>query len=137
MLDQVHSIIQAAEILVGTVGTPQDRLAKGFTAFRQAAIFSDDWPVAVWGKYNCICETLLAGGTWQKTIGRMDVKTASECATHISKAMKDLAVAVELASSHVAILSPVTTPLSGLDLSGSPERTRGDKCCQSRMTNSA
>jgi hypothetical protein len=112
MLDQVYSIIQAAEILVGTVGTPQERLAKGFKAFRRATIFSDDWPVGLWVKYNCICETLLAGGTWQKTIGRMDLKTASECATQISKAMRDLAVAVELARSHVVILPAATTPLS-------------------------
>jgi hypothetical protein len=137
MLDQVHGIIQAAEILVGTVGTPQERLAKGFTAFRQAAILSDDWPVDVWDKYNCICETLLAGGTWQRTIGRMDLKTASECATQISKAMKDLAVAVELSRSHVAILPPATTPLSVLDLSGNSERTRVTKCCQSTMTTPA
>ena len=112
MLDQFHSITQAAEILVGTVGTPQERLAKGFKAFRRATIFSNDWPVGLWEKYNCICDTLLAGGTWQKTIDRMNLKTASECATQISKAMKDLAVAVELAGSHVAILPPATTPLS-------------------------
>ncbi len=97
MLDQVRSIIQAAEILVDTVGSPHERLANGFKAFRRATIFSDDWPVGLWEKYNCICDTLLAGGTWQQTIGRMDLKTASECATHISWAMKDLAVAVELA----------------------------------------
>lgn len=99
MLDQVRSIVQAADMLVGRVGTPQERLAKGFTAFRQAAIFSQDWPVDVWEKYNCICETLLAGGTWQKTIGRMGLQAASECATQISRAMNDLAVAVELARS--------------------------------------
>ena len=40
----------------------------------------------------------------------MDLKTASECATQISKAMKDLAVAVELVRSHVALLPPETTP---------------------------
>jgi hypothetical protein len=97
MLDQYHSIVQAAEILVGTVGTPQERLAKGFKAFRQATIFSNDWPAELWEKYNGICETLLAGGTWQKTIARMDLETASQCATHISKAMKNLAVAVDVA----------------------------------------
>jgi hypothetical protein len=124
MLDQFHTITQSAEILVGTVGTPQDRLAKGFKAFRRATIFSDDWPVALWEKYNCICDTLLAGGTWRKTIDRMDLKTASECVTQISTAMKDLAVAVELARSHVVILPLATTPLSVLDLSGSSEITR-------------
>jgi len=124
MLDQFHSINQAAEILVGTVGTPQERLAKGFKAFRRATIFSNDWPAALWDKYNCICDTLLAGGTCQKTIDRMDLKTASECAAQISRAMKDLAVAVELARSHVVIQPPATTPLSVLDLSGSSERSR-------------
>ena len=119
MLDQVHSIIQSAEILVGIVGTPQERLTKGFKAFRRATIFSNDWPVGLWEKYNCLCGTLLAGGTWQKTIDKMDLKAASECATQISKAMKDFAVAVELARSHVVILSLATTPLSVLDLSGS------------------
>jgi hypothetical protein len=120
MSDQVHNIIEAAKTLVGTVGTPQERLAKGFKAFRQATIFSNDWPVEVWEKYNCICDTLLAGGTWQKTIGKMDMKTASKCATQISKAMKDLAIAVEFARRHVAIPPPTTTPLAALDLSGSP-----------------
>jgi hypothetical protein len=61
MLNQVQSIVQAAEIVVGTAGTPQERLAKGFKAFRQATILSNDWPVALWEKYNCICNTLLAG----------------------------------------------------------------------------
>ena len=97
MLNQVHSIFQAAEILTGAVGTPQERLAEGFKTFRRAAISSNVWSVALWEQYNDICGTLLAGGTWQKTIGQMDLKTASECATHVSKAMKDLAVAVELA----------------------------------------
>lgn len=137
MLDQVHSIVQAAKILADTVGSPHERLAKGFKAFRRATIFSDDWPVGLWEKYNCICETLLAGGTWQQTIGRMDLKTASECATHISKAMKDLAVAVEIARSDVGILPPAIAPLSVLDLSGNSERPRVKKCCQSNMTHSA
>ena len=124
MLDQFHSINQAAEILAGTVGTPQERLAKGFKAFRRATILSNGWPAAVWEKYDCICSTLLAGGTWQKTIDRMDLKTASECAAQTSKAMKDLAVAVKLARSHVVIPPPATAPLSVVDLSGSPERAR-------------
>ena len=41
--------------------------------------------------------TLLAGGLWQKTLGRMDLKTASGCTTQVSTAMKDLALAVQLA----------------------------------------
>jgi hypothetical protein len=97
LLDQVHRIIQAAEILTGAVGTPQERLAEGFKAFRRATISSNAWSVALWEQYNDICGTLLAGGTWQKTIGRMDLKTASECASQVSKAMRDLALAVELA----------------------------------------
>ncbi len=115
MLDQCQSINQAAEILLGTVGTPQERLAIGFKAFRKATLISSDWPVALWEKYNGICETLLAGGTWQKTIDRMDLKTASECATQISEAMKDLAVAVELARSQVLIPPPTPSPQSVLD----------------------
>ena len=121
MMDQFHSINQAAEILVGTVGTPQERLAKGFKAFRRETILSNGWPTEVWEKYDCICNTLLAGGTWQKTIDRMDLKTASECATQISQAMKDLAMA---ARSDLVVLPPATTPLHVLDLLGSPERTR-------------
>ena len=81
-------------------------------------MFTKNWSVELWEKYDCICDTLLAGGTWQKTIDRMDLKTASECATQISTAMKDFAVAVELARSHVVILPLETTPLSVLDLSG-------------------
>ena len=123
MLDQLHSINQAAEILAGSVGTPQEQLAKGFKAFRQATIFSDDWPVESWERYDCICNTLLAGGTWQKTIDSMDLKTASECTTQISEAMKDLAADVELFRSHLVILPLATTPLSTLDLSGSCEGT--------------
>jgi len=124
VLDQFHSINRAAEILVGTVETPQERLAKGFKAFRRATIFSNDWPTQLWEKYDCICNTLLANGTWQKTIDSMDLKTASECATQISKAMKDLAVAVELARSDSVVRPPATTPLSVLDLSGSCEGTQ-------------
>ena len=124
MSDQVQSILEAAKTLVGTVGTPRERLAKGFKAFRQATIYCNDWPVGLWERYRCICDTFLADGTWQKTIDRMDLKTASECATQISKAMEDLAAAVKLARSHVVIPPPATTPLSALDLSGSSERTR-------------
>jgi hypothetical protein len=122
--DQVRGINQAAEMVVGTVGTSKERLANGFKAFRQATIFSNDWPVALWEKYNCICETLLAGGTWQKTIDGMDLKTASECATQISKVMKDLAVAVELARRHVMLPPPATTSVSVLDLTGNSVNTR-------------
>lgn len=114
MLDQFHSIVQAAEILVGSVGSPHERLAKGFKAFRQATIFSNDWPVELWEKYNGICETLLAGGTWQKTIARMDLETASQCATHISKAMKNLAVAVDVARKR-AMAPDSTVPLKPVE----------------------
>jgi hypothetical protein len=93
MLAQVHSIIQAAELLVGTVGSPQERLAKGLKAFWRATIFGNDWPVELWKRCNCICDSVSACGTW--TMDRMDLKTARECATQLSKAMKDLAVAVE------------------------------------------
>jgi hypothetical protein len=72
MVDQVHGIIQAAKTLLSTVGTPHERLAKGSKAFRQATIFSSHWSRALWDKYNGICDTFLAGGTWQKTIGGMD-----------------------------------------------------------------
>ena len=68
MLHQFYNINHAAEILVGAVGTPQERLAKGFKAFRRATTSSNDWPLALWEKYNSICDTLLAGGSWQKTI---------------------------------------------------------------------
>ena len=80
MLDQFQSINQAAEIVAGPMGSPQERLAKGFKAFRRATVASDDWSAESWEKYDCICSTLLAGGTWQKTIDRMDLKTANECA---------------------------------------------------------
>jgi hypothetical protein len=119
MSDQIHNIIEAAKTLVGTVGTPQERLAEGFKTFRHATIFSNDWPVELWEKYNCICETLLAGGTWQKTIGRMDVKAATECTRRISKAMKDLAVSVEFARRPAVVLPAATTPVAAVDLSGS------------------
>lgn len=123
MLDQFHGIDQAAEIVAGTFGTPQERLAKGFKAFRRATIDNHDWPVELWEKYNCICDILLAGGTWQKTIDRMDLNTASECAAQVSGAMKDLADAVELARSKVVILPTVTIPLSVPSLSGISEAT--------------
>lgn len=113
MLDQVNDIKQAAEIVVGAVGTPHERLAKGFKAFRQATLLNNDWSVDVWEKYNGICNMLLAGGTWQKTIGRMDLKTASQCAVQVSKEMKDLAVAVEFArSTGCASDGDSTVPLS-------------------------
>jgi hypothetical protein len=109
MLDQCHSINQAAEIVVGPVGSPHERLVNGFRAFRRATIASDDWPVDLWAKYDCICNTLLAGGTWQKTIDRMDLKTANECATPISNAMKGLADDMKRAMSHPAIRPSATT----------------------------
>jgi hypothetical protein len=110
MMDQFHSIIQAAEILVGTVGTPQERIARSFKAFRQATLFSNDWPVELWERYNGICATLLSGGTWQKTIARMDLKAANECARHIYKAMKNLAAAVETARMHAVAAHAAVRP---------------------------
>ena len=98
MLDQVACIAQAAEVLTGTAGTPQERLAKGFKAFRKATICIEHWPVDLWEEYDRICNTLLAAGTWQKTIDRMDSTTAGECARKVSKAMRDLAIGVELAT---------------------------------------
>lgn len=133
MLDQSHNINQAAEILVGTVGTPQERLAKGFKAFRRATIISNNWPVELWEKYNCICDTLLAGGTWQKTIDRMDPKTASRCAERVSAAMKDLALAVQFVRSHPLKPPPATTSIPPLDLPRSSERT----LCHSELRGSA
>jgi hypothetical protein len=47
MLDHFRSTNQAAEIMVGTIGIPQERLANGFKAFRQATIVSNDWPVGL------------------------------------------------------------------------------------------
>ena len=118
MSDQVDNIIEAAKILVGAVGTAQERLAKGFRAFRQATLLSSDWSVVSWEKYNGICDILLAGGTWQKTIGRMDEKTASQCAAQVSQAMKDLAVAVEFArNAHSASDNHSTVPLSCREVS--------------------
>lgn len=49
--------------------------------------------------------TLLAGGLWQKTLGRMDLKTASGCTTQVSTATKDLALAVQLARATSWILN--------------------------------
>jgi hypothetical protein len=100
MLDQFNSIAQAAEMLVGRDGTPHERIAKGFSALRRATMFNNDWSVELWEKYNCICNTLLAGGTWQRTIARMDTATASKCATHIYREMKNLAFSVEVARRH-------------------------------------
>lgn len=137
MLDQVHSILQAAEILVDSVGTPQERLAKGFKAFRRATILSTDWSAALWEKYDFICDILLAGGTWQKTIAGMDPKTASECASQVSEVMKDLAIAVAVARNKAVLLPSATTPQSVSAPSGNPERTRGDQCARANMTNTA
>jgi hypothetical protein len=115
MLDQFNRITQAVEILNGTCGTPQERLVKGFKAFYRATIVSDDWPAHLWDKYNGICETVLAGGTLQKTADRMDLKTASQCARQVASDMTDLAAAVELARTQRAVTPPVIAPLPSQD----------------------
>lgn len=117
MLDQFNRITQAVEILNDTTGTPQERLIKGFRAFYQATIVSDDWPADLWEKYNGICETLLTGGTLQKTVDGMNLETAGECSNQVAKDMTDLAAAVEVVRAHRANPRPITAPLPGLDTS--------------------
>lgn len=103
MLDQFESIVQAAQIVAGDRGTPQQRLAEGFRAFRRATRSSGDWPAPLWEKYDEICHLLLARGSWQKTLDGMDAETANECAARVSHAMNDLATAVELARTDAMI----------------------------------
>jgi hypothetical protein len=112
MLNQFHSITQAAEILTGPLGTPQERLVRGFKAFWRATIVNNDWPPDLRDKYDGICDIALAGGTLQKTADRMDSQAAGECATQLSKSMKDLGVAVELARTRVVTPALATTSLS-------------------------
>ena len=52
MLNQFHLITQAAEILDGTTGAPQERLVKGFKASCRATIANEDWPASVWSVFN-------------------------------------------------------------------------------------
>jgi hypothetical protein len=115
MLDQFHRINQAAEILNGASGTPQERLVRGFKAFYRAIIVSEDWPAHLWDQYNGICELVLAGGTLQKTANRMDLKTAGECAKRVATEMTDLAAAVDLVRAQRLISRPVVAPLAGQD----------------------
>jgi hypothetical protein len=111
MLDQCHRIIQAAEIVNGVSGTPQERLVRGFKAFYRATIVSGDWPGHLWDQYNGICEVVLAGGTLQKTADRMDLNSANECVKRVASQMTDLAAAVELARTQQVIPPPVVIPL--------------------------
>jgi hypothetical protein len=128
MLDQFNRITQAAEILSGTFGTPQDRLVKGFKAFYRATIVSDDWPAHLWEKYNNICETLLAGGTLQKTVDGMNPKSAGECSKQVAQDMKDLAAAVELVRTQRMIPPSVIAPLPSLDTSLTAPIAVAGKC---------
>ena len=122
MLDQFNRITQAAGILNGTVGTPQERLVRGFKAFYRAIIVSEDWPAHLWDQYNGICELVLAGGTLQKTADRMDLKTAGQCVRRVAMDMTDLAVAVELARMQRLMPPPVIIPS---DQGDSPEKSAG------------
>ncbi len=117
MLDQFNRITEAADILSGISGTPQERLVKGFKAFYRATIVSDDWPAHLWEKYNDICETLLAGGTLQKTVDGMNLKIAGECSKKVAKDMTDLAAAVEIVRNQRVIPHSIIAPLPSLDAS--------------------
>jgi hypothetical protein len=126
MLDQFTRITQAAEIMNGASGTPQERLVRGFKAFYRAIIVSEDWPAHLWDQYNSICELVLAGGTLQKTADRMDLKTASECAERVATEMIDLAAAVDLARTHQLIPPPAVAPLADPgDSPGVPAESAG------------
>lgn len=137
MTDQIHSIVQAAEIVGGGEGTPQERLAQGFKAFRRATVASSDWPVELWEKYDCICDTLLAGGTWQKTIDQMDPQTAGECTAHVSKAMKAFAAALESVRNHTARSQRAVVQVCDVSLLESLERTPWDECCPTKTAPTA
>ncbi len=137
MTDQIHSIVQAAEIVAAGEGTPQERLAQGFKAFRRATVASSEWPVELWEKYDCICDRLLAGGTWQKTIDRMDPQTAGECTAHVSKAMKAFAAAVEGVRNHAALSHGAVASARDLNLLESSEGASWDTRCRTKTAPTA
>jgi hypothetical protein len=96
-LNKSFQVAKAAEVLYGTVGTPQERLIRGGTLFWVATIFSGDWTSQLAEKINHICRVLFAGGTVRKTVAGMNSKTASECATQLGNEMTSVAAEIEQA----------------------------------------
>jgi hypothetical protein len=96
-LNKSLQVAKAAEVLYGTIGTPQERLIRGGTLFWVATIFSGDWTSQLAEKISHICRVLFAGGTLRKTAAGMNAKTASECATQLGNEMTSVAAEIEQA----------------------------------------
>jgi hypothetical protein len=96
-LNKSDQITKAAEVLQGTVRTPQERLIRGGTLFWVATIFSGDWSSRLAAKINHICRILFAGGTVRRTVSGMDAETASKCATQLGNEMNSVAAQIQQA----------------------------------------
>jgi hypothetical protein len=97
MSDLLHHVAQAAEIMADPHGTTKDKLAKAGREFWEALRYPCEWTPELQETADRICETLLAEGTIENTVNKMDSETATTTAIELAATMAWLAADIALA----------------------------------------
>jgi hypothetical protein len=97
MPDSLYHVAQAAETLAGPHGTVKEKLVKAGGEFWAAMIYREEWTPELQGRAERICQTLLAGGTVEMTVNKMDPDTAARTVTELTEAMARLAADIAAA----------------------------------------
>ena len=100
----LNHVAQAAKSLTSGQGTPKEKLVMGSKVLRMALMTADDWTPDLLEKAKRILAALLDGRTLEKTVARMDEKTASKCLDQLTKDLTELATGIEQARSQKRLL---------------------------------
>jgi hypothetical protein len=105
MSDLLYHVVQAAETLAGPYGTAKEKLIRAGGEFWAAMWYRDEWTPELLEKADRICETLLAEGTIETTVNKMDSETAASTAEELTAAVAHLAADIAVASAESRLSS--------------------------------
>jgi hypothetical protein len=95
--DLLHHVAEAAETLAGPHGTAKEKLVKAGRQFWAAMRYLEEWPPELLDRADRICETLLAGGTIETTVRKMNPETAARTAIELRATIARLAADIAVA----------------------------------------
>jgi hypothetical protein len=91
MPDLLYHIAQAAETLAGPHGTVKRKLVQAGGEFWAAMQYREEWTPELLARADRICETLLADGTIETTVNKMEPEKAASIAIELAATMARLA----------------------------------------------
>jgi hypothetical protein len=97
MPDLLYHVAEAAETLAGPYGTIKKRLVKAGGEFWATMQYRDEWTPELLDRADQICETLLAEGTIETTVRKMDPETVAMTAIGLAATMARLAADIAIA----------------------------------------